>query len=80
MQSMRAHSKARLRGNEVIRDDDLRILNFRGLPAGWRVAQLDSGHYIVLDPEGEQRSCITVNHLTALRWAKELAAGMWPES
>ena len=52
-----------------------RVMNFGNLPplpTGWRVIQLDSGHYIAQC--GDIESAITVNLYHARRWAFELAA------
>lgn len=40
-------------------------------PDGWRVVQLDSGHYMATD--GEHDSCITVNRFHARAWAFQLS-------
>lgn len=42
------------------------------LPEGWRVIQLDSGHY--MDTNGRQDTSITVNRFHARKWAIAIAA------
>lgn len=49
------------------------VINFGNMPAmpeGWRVVQIDSGHYIATD--GQRESNITVNRFHARAWAFDL--------
>jgi hypothetical protein len=53
-----------------------RVIGFGALPplpVGWRVIQLDSGHYMATD--GNRESAITVNRYHARKWAFDLAKG-----
>lgn len=55
--------------------NDERIINFapsQKLPDGWRVIQLDSGHY--MGTNGEVYTAITVNRFHARKWAIQLSA------
>ena len=54
--------------------DDERIIKFgnlKPLPEGWRVVQLDSGHYIGTNDYVD--TPITVNRFHARKWAIALA-------
>ena len=52
---------------------DERAIEFsQGLPPGWWVVQLDSGHYMATN--GTRDSAITVNRWHARKWAIQMAA------
>lgn len=55
-------------------DDErtIRFGNMKPLPDGWRVVQLDSGHY--LGTNGAVETPITVNRYQARRWTISVAS------
>lgn len=67
-------SPSRPQDKQMLDDFGDPIINFGAmppLPEGWRVVQLDGGHYMATD--GNVESAITVNRFHARSWAFQLA-------